>query len=61
MMLNCVIAKARAAMSKAEEIRSFPLMTVEESVDGLLKEIDSGTRESIGGQFASYTGAKLNW
>lgn len=48
-------------MDNVEELRGFKLITVEDSVNGMLKEIDNGTRESIGGQFASYTGEKVNW
>jgi norsolorinic acid ketoreductase len=35
--------------------------TVEESVGGIVKTIDEGTRESIGAQFRVWDGSQFPW
>jgi len=52
---------ARFAMEKVELMKQITLITVEESVNGLLKEIDNSTREKTGGTFLNYDGTKFNW
>ncbi|CAG7936829.1 unnamed protein product [Penicillium salamii] len=36
-------------------------LTVEESVSGIVKTIDEGTRESVGGQFRVWDGSQFPW
>jgi hypothetical protein len=39
----------------------IPLKTVEETVKGLLNEIDNATREKTGGMFVNYDGTHREW
>ena len=48
-------------MEKVELMKQITIITVEESVNGLLKEIDNSTREKTGGTFLNYDGAIFNW
>jgi hypothetical protein len=44
-----------------ELLKNHPVMSVVDSVKGLLNEIDNSTRETCGGQFVTVDGARLNW
>jgi len=42
-------------------LKQHTVMPVENSVEGLLNEIDNATRETSGGEFVSFDGARRNW
>lgn len=38
-----------------------PPMSLEESVNGVLEQVDSATKETTSGTFVSYDGAPIAW
>jgi len=42
-------------------LKMLTMISVEDSVAGLLHEIDNGTRETRGGQFVDFNGVRLKW
>jgi len=52
---------ATFALKSDKMMKHMPLITVEESVKGLLTEIDNSTREKTGGTFVNYDGGNWNW
>jgi len=44
-----------------KQMKSRLLITVEDSVKGLLNEIDNSTREKTGGTFMNYDGGNWKW
>ena len=48
-------------MGTEEAARSMGAITVEQSVEGLLKVLDGATREETGGVFKSWDGSVLPW
>lgn len=44
-----------------EAVSNSRTITVEDSVWGIIAQIDGATRESVQGQFISYDGRRLVW
>lgn len=52
---------AQALLKVAPVLAAYPLITVEESVNGVLARVDEATREKLGGTFLGHEGNTLPW
>jgi hypothetical protein len=44
-----------------EMMKNIPVISVDDSVKGLLNQIDNSSREKTGGMFMNYDGRIRNW
>ncbi|KII87117.1 hypothetical protein PLICRDRAFT_176908 [Plicaturopsis crispa FD-325 SS-3] len=51
----------QALLKVAPVLAAYPLITVEESVNGVLARVDEATREKSGGTFLGHEGNTLPW
>ena len=52
---------AAFASKNDEMMKNSPVISVEDSVKGLLNQIDNSSREKTGGMFMNYDGRIRNW